>query len=95
VIEAMAAGCRGGHGRQASELVDDGKTAGSCRRATRGSRHALNDLLDEPRLAAELGRAARHRVEQMYSFDRMVDQFTALYLSELNGRGHVTTKEVA
>ena len=48
--------------------------------------------VDEPRQAAELGHAGRRRVEQMYSVDRMVDQFSTLYLNELQTRGRVSAR---
>jgi glycosyltransferase involved in cell wall biosynthesis len=98
VIEAMAAGLPvvatavGG----IPELVADGLTgrlvpAGDAMKLAR----ALIDLLDEPARAAELGHAGRARVEQL-SFDRMVGQFTNLYLSELEARGRLAVKaEVA
>jgi glycosyltransferase involved in cell wall biosynthesis len=53
---------------------------------------ALLDLIDEPMRAAELGRAGRRQIEQTYSFDRMVDAFTTLYLSELAARGTAETR---
>jgi glycosyltransferase involved in cell wall biosynthesis len=47
---------------------------------------ALLRLIDDPALATSLGRAARHVVEQRFSFDRMVAGFEQLYLSELLSR---------
>jgi glycosyltransferase involved in cell wall biosynthesis len=99
VTEAMAAGLPvvatdvGG----IPELVADGQTGrlvppGDAAALSR----ALLDLLDDPARAAEFGRAARHRIEQSFSFDRMVDRFADLYLSELETRsGAVAKKRVA
>jgi glycosyltransferase involved in cell wall biosynthesis len=90
VTEAMAAGLPvvatavGG----IPELVTDGQTG---RLVPTGDpmalARALLDLLEAPMHAAELGRAGRRRIEQTYSFDRMVDAFTTLYLGELAARG--------
>ena len=90
VTEAMAAGLPvvatavGG----IPELVTDGQTG---RLVPTGDPMALAravlDLLDQPSRAAEFGRAGRRRIEQTYSFDRMVNAFSTLYLSELAARG--------
>jgi len=42
---------------------------------------AILDLLDHPDRAIAFGEAARARIEQQYSFDRMVAQFESLYTS--------------
>jgi peptidoglycan/xylan/chitin deacetylase (PgdA/CDA1 family) len=69
------------------ELVSDGQTG---RLVPPGDATALAgallNLLDRPGLAAEFGRAGRRRIEQGYSFERMVDQFERLYISELDAR---------
>ncbi len=98
VMEAMASGLPivatavGG----VPELIADGETgrlvpAGS----TTALAQALIDMLDQPAQAAELGRAARRRIEQKFSFDRMVDQFARLYLSQLEARAASTKRAVA
>jgi len=89
VMEAMASGLPvvasavGG----IPELVADGRTG---RLIPPGEPEALADavigLLDEPERATEFGRAGRQKIEQTYSFDRMVAQFEGLYLSELDAR---------
>jgi glycosyltransferase involved in cell wall biosynthesis/peptidoglycan/xylan/chitin deacetylase (PgdA/CDA1 family) len=86
IIEAMAAGLPvvatdvGG----IPELVAEGHTG---RLVPPGDADALAgallDVLDQPERAAEFGRAGRRRIEQTYSFDRMVEQFETLYVSEL------------
>jgi glycosyltransferase involved in cell wall biosynthesis len=48
---------------------------------------ALTELLDFPDRAADFGRAGRRRIEETYSFDRMVGQFETLYVSELERLG--------
>lgn len=98
VTEAMAAGLPvvatavGG----IPELVTDGQTgrlvpSGDAAALAR----ALLDLLDDPARAAEFGRAGRRRIEQTYSFDRMVDALTTLYLGELAVRGGTTGRKQA
>jgi glycosyltransferase involved in cell wall biosynthesis len=79
------------------ELITDGQTG---RLVPTGNPVALAgamlDLLNEPTRAVELGRAARRRIEQTYSFDRMIDAFTTLYLSEVAARvGADTRRRVA
>jgi glycosyltransferase involved in cell wall biosynthesis len=44
---------------------------------------AINSLIEQPALAAGLGRAARAKAEKRFSFDRMIDGFERLYLSAL------------
>jgi glycosyltransferase involved in cell wall biosynthesis len=45
--------------------------------------HAIVGLMDQPGLAADLGRAARIDVERYYTLDRMVAAFEHLYLTEI------------
>jgi glycosyltransferase involved in cell wall biosynthesis len=47
---------------------------------------ALMDLMESPDRAAALGRAAREAVQRRFSFDRMVNEFEQIYLSELQVR---------
>jgi glycosyltransferase involved in cell wall biosynthesis len=47
---------------------------------------ALLQLLNDPAEAAALGAAARRAVESRFSFDRMVEEFEALYLRLLDAR---------
>lgn len=96
IIEAMAAGLPvvatdvGG----IPELVADGWTG---RLVPPGDHAALGgailDLLDTPERAEEFGRAGRLKIERTYSFDRMVDQFETLYLSQLTARHAVVVPE--
>lgn len=95
IIEAMASGLPvvasavGG----IPELVDDGNTG---RLVPPGNAEALAaaliDLLDQPERAAQFGRAGRLRIEQTYSFDRMVGQMETLYLAELD---HARVRSIA
>ena len=99
VIEAMAAGLPvvasdvGG----IPELVDDGRTGylvapGDVNALARG----VIGLLDAPDRVEAFGVAARRRIEQTYSFDRMVEQFETLYEAELAARrGALLREEVA
>ena len=89
VMEAMASGLPvvasavGG----IPELVLDGRTG---RLVPAGDPDALAsailELLDAPDRLAEFGRAGRQRMEQSFSFDRMVNQFEELYTTELHAR---------
>lgn len=89
VLEAMAAGLPvvatavGG----IPELVEDGRNG---RLVPSGNADALAaallELLDRPERAAELGSAGRRIIERTYSFDRMVEQFETLYVTELAAR---------
>jgi glycosyltransferase involved in cell wall biosynthesis/peptidoglycan/xylan/chitin deacetylase (PgdA/CDA1 family) len=101
VIEAMVSGLPvvasdvGG----IPELVDDGKTGYLVPPGDpQALAAALGRLLEDPQRAAELGRAGRIKIEQNFSFDRMVDQIETLYLSELDraqtqrARGHQRVK---
>jgi glycosyltransferase involved in cell wall biosynthesis len=47
---------------------------------------ALQSLIDNPAGAEAIGRAARHEVQQRYSFERMIASFEDLYLSGLRAR---------
>jgi glycosyltransferase involved in cell wall biosynthesis len=84
ILEAMAAGLPvvasnvGG----IPELVTDGVTGSLVPPADSDAlAAALLDLLDHPGRATAFGQAGRARIEQEYSFDRMVMQFETLYLS--------------
>ena len=89
IMEAMAAGVAvvasdvGG----IPELVRNGVTG---RLVPPGDVDALSSaliaLLDNPGQVEEFGRAGRRRIEQTYSFDRMVEQFQTLYETELSSR---------
>jgi len=56
---------------------------------------AICRLMADPPLAHGLGDAARTEVTARYSFDRMIDQFEALYLTELARGGLVMPPEPA
>jgi glycosyltransferase involved in cell wall biosynthesis/peptidoglycan/xylan/chitin deacetylase (PgdA/CDA1 family) len=86
VIEAMASGLPvvasnvGG----IPELVAEGQTGHLVPPGNPGAlAGALNGLLDDPERCAEFGRAGRIKIEQNYSFDRMVEQIETLYVTEL------------
>jgi len=79
------------------ELVEDGRTG---RLVPPGdAAHlaaAVIDILDHPDRAMQMGQTARRRIEEQYSFDRMVHQFETLYLRELAARnGAEREREVA
>jgi glycosyltransferase involved in cell wall biosynthesis len=90
LLEAMASGMPVVASRVGGilELVRDGANG---LLATPGDPALLADrigrLMDDPRLGAHLGDAARRDVSSEYSFDRMVGAFETLYLSELTRRG--------
>jgi glycosyltransferase involved in cell wall biosynthesis len=48
--------------------------------------HQMTRLMSAPAFADALGAAAREKVVSQYSFDRMVDSFERLYLTELSRR---------
>jgi glycosyltransferase involved in cell wall biosynthesis len=56
---------------------------------------AIRRLMADPPFAHGLGDAARTEVIARYSFDRMIDQFEALYLTELARGGPVMPPEPA
>lgn len=89
VIEAMASGMpvvASGVGG-IPELVEHGRS-GVLVRPDRPEElaHAVIELLRRPSFAHALGRKARVDVLARYSFDRMVDEFEALYLGETGER---------
>jgi glycosyltransferase involved in cell wall biosynthesis len=47
---------------------------------------ALLSLMDDPSRAAAVGAAARRKVEDRFSFERMVNAFEQLYFNELFAR---------
>ena len=56
---------------------------------------ALLELMRDDGVANRLGAAARRTIEQRYSFERMVQAFTELYLGELAARAGVERALVA
>lgn len=89
VMEAMAAGLPvvGSAVGGIPELVDDGRTGYLVPPGEPGPlADALIGLMDHPDRAAEFGRAGRRRIEETYSFDRMVSQFESLYMEQLAAR---------
>ena len=87
IIEAMASGLPvvasnvGG----IPELVEDGRTGHLVPPGDpKALAAALTRLLDDPRRSAEFGAAGRRKIEQNYSFDRMIEQMETLYLTELD-----------
>lgn len=89
VIEAMAAGLPIVASRVGGipELVESGVSGvliDPDRPATLAD--ALIDVIERPAWARSLGRAARDRAVQRHGFDRMVDEFERLYLTELGKR---------
>jgi glycosyltransferase involved in cell wall biosynthesis len=76
------------------ESIDDGRTG---LLAPAGDSGALADrlcrLMADPALGKRLAVAARIEAERRYSFDRMVNAFESLYLSELARRGVVAARQ--
>jgi glycosyltransferase involved in cell wall biosynthesis len=72
------------------ELIEDGHTGFLV---PAGNPQALADrvcrLMANPPFAARLGDTARRVAQARYSFDRMVDAFERIYLTELTRRGVV------
>jgi glycosyltransferase involved in cell wall biosynthesis/peptidoglycan/xylan/chitin deacetylase (PgdA/CDA1 family) len=86
IIEAMAAGLPVVASRVGGipELVSDGITGRLVPAANRQAlADGLLDLLDHPDRAELFGRNARRRIEETYSFERMVEQFEWLYEAQL------------
>jgi glycosyltransferase involved in cell wall biosynthesis len=69
------------------ELVEEGRTG---RLVPPGDpvhlAAAVIEILNHPDRATHMGQTARRRIEEQYSFDRMVHQFEALYLGEIAAR---------
>jgi glycosyltransferase involved in cell wall biosynthesis/peptidoglycan/xylan/chitin deacetylase (PgdA/CDA1 family) len=89
VMEAMAAGLPvvGSAVGGIPELVAEGRTGHLVPPGDAGAlADAVLGLMDHPDRAAAFGRAGRRRVEETYSFDRMVGQFETLYTEELASR---------
>ena len=89
LIEAMAAGLpsvSSGVGGML-ELIEDGRNGLLVPPDDEQAlARSLVTLLTDPALADRLGLAARRTIEARYSFNRMVEAFTHLYLSELTSR---------
>jgi L-malate glycosyltransferase len=49
---------------------------------------AIDRLVSEPQRATRIGAAARQTVQTRYTFERMVQSFESLYLSQLEERGY-------
>jgi glycosyltransferase involved in cell wall biosynthesis len=96
VLEAMAAALPVVASRVGGipELVEDGVTGHLVPPGNPDVlATALLDLLDHPSRRAAFGRSGRARIEQQYSFDRMVAQFETLYLSRSAGSASATAHD--
>jgi glycosyltransferase involved in cell wall biosynthesis len=70
------------------DLVDEGRTGLLVRPDDPAAlAAALESLILSPARAATLGASAREEVTRRYSFDRMVQGFEELYLSQLDAAG--------
>jgi glycosyltransferase involved in cell wall biosynthesis len=49
-------------------------------RDTRALAEALIEVVSSPELQAEMGRCNRHRVEQFYAWDRVIDRLENIYV---------------
>jgi glycosyltransferase involved in cell wall biosynthesis len=82
VLEAMAAGCpvAGYEVGGVAEAVADGETGLLVERGNvEALAHALRLLLENEPLRRRMGEAARRRVEEYFSLERMLDSFEHLY----------------
>jgi glycosyltransferase involved in cell wall biosynthesis len=96
VLEAMAAALPVVASRVGGipELVDDGVTGHLVPPGNPDAlATALLDLLDHAGRRAAFGRSGRARVEQQYSFDRMVAQFETLYVSGSAGAASAPVRD--
>jgi glycosyltransferase involved in cell wall biosynthesis len=87
VLEAMAAGCpvAGYDVGGVAEAVADGETGLLVERGNAEAlAHALYLLLDNEPRRRSMGEAARRRVEEYFSLERMLDSFERLY-EEMSG----------
>jgi glycosyltransferase involved in cell wall biosynthesis/peptidoglycan/xylan/chitin deacetylase (PgdA/CDA1 family) len=85
ILEAMATGLAVVATRVGGipELVEEGVTGRLVEPGNPQQLAAsLIEMLDAPDRAIGLGRNGRRRIEQTYSFDRMVEQFESLYETE-------------
>lgn len=88
LIEGMAAGLPvvTTDGGGMAELVDHGRNGLVVPVSDpHAMAHGLLELMDRPAYADSLGRAARGTIEERYSFDRMVNEFSVLYSSAVAG----------
>lgn len=95
LIEAMASGIAvvatavGG----TPEIVDD-KVTGLLvsPRDAAGLAHAISSLLENPRLAAQMGNAGRERIERRFSMQRAVYETQELYTTLLGSSGRLVSE---
>ena len=72
------------------ESVQDGETGLLVdREDSRGLADAVAYLLDHPRIAADMGQAARRRAGQVFNWDVMVSTFDRIYQLLLRDRSDV------
>lgn len=92
VLEAMASGtpamvvAYGGPRELVTPACGVSVPLGSRAQIVASFRHAIEDLVDHPNRVEELGRAARQRVLDWYTWDKKADQLYAVYEWVL-GRG--------
>lgn len=82
VLEAMAAGCCvvAAPGEGVTEMVEDGRSGFLAARMEGGALgEALRGALRDPEMAARMGMAARDRVVQEFSEERMIREHIGLY----------------
>jgi glycosyltransferase involved in cell wall biosynthesis len=82
VLEAMRAGCAvvATDGGGVPEMIEDGLSGVLVRPGDAdGLAGAIRRLLDDPALAAEMGKRARARVATFFSVERMVDDVQSVY----------------
>jgi glycosyltransferase involved in cell wall biosynthesis len=89
VLEAMAAGLPVVASRAGGipELIDSGVDGMLVEpNAPAALATTVLDVMNQPALAASLGRAAAEKAERRFSLDRMVSSFEGLYLAKLQRR---------
>jgi glycosyltransferase involved in cell wall biosynthesis len=68
------------------ELVDEGKTGYCVERDASGTAALINRLLDDEQLRFSMGSKGRERIRNLFSIDRMGQEFQSLYRQTAEGK---------